>query len=123
MMGRPWTRATCPRLGFSPYRPQWLAGIRIDPPPSVASAPEPIPAATAAAAPPLDDPVVNSGRQGFRVVPKSGVLTTPRPLLNSETAVLPRITAPAFRNRATGVSSSWGIKLRKSSVPHMQGKL
>ena len=36
------------RVGFSPTRPLWLAGIRIEPPPSLAWATGTIPAATAA---------------------------------------------------------------------------
>ena len=94
----------------------------MEPPPSVARAAAPIPVETAAAAPPLDDPVVSSGRHGFRVVPKSGVLTIPRPLENSDTFVLPRITAPASRRRATGASSRSGTKSRKTRVPHEQGR-
>src|SRR5688500_20386192 len=93
-------------LGLSPKRPQCDAGMRIDPPPSVASARAPRPVATAAAAPPLDEPVVKSGRQGLRVVPNNGVLTMPLPLENSDTVVLPRMTTPAWRRRATGVSST-----------------
>src|SRR5210317_2125734 len=46
------------RLGFMPNRPQHEAGIRIEPPPSVALAKGKIPAATAAAEPPDDPPVV-----------------------------------------------------------------
>ena len=49
--------AVKPRLGFSPNKPQQAAGIRIDPPPSVACATGTMPAATAAAAPPLEPPV------------------------------------------------------------------
>jgi len=37
-------------------RPQWEAGIRIEPPPSVPWASGRMPAATAAAEPPLDPP-------------------------------------------------------------------
>ena len=51
----PWlTRA---RVGFSPTRPHALAGMRIEPPPSLACATGTRPAATAAADPPLDPPV------------------------------------------------------------------
>jgi hypothetical protein len=42
---------------FSPNSPHSLAGIRIDPPPSVAWATGTSPAATAAAEPPLEPPV------------------------------------------------------------------
>ena len=46
-----------PRLGLRPNSPQQLAGIRIEPPPSEAWATGTMPAATAAAAPPLEPPV------------------------------------------------------------------
>ena len=45
-----------PRVGFSPTRPHWLAGLRMDPPPSLAWATGTMPDATAAAAPPEDPP-------------------------------------------------------------------
>ena len=50
-----------PRDGFSPTSPQQLAGMRIDPPPSLAWATATIPLATAAADPPLDPPGVRVG--------------------------------------------------------------
>ncbi len=62
---------TRPRDGFSPKRPQHDAGIRIDPPPSVACAIGTRPAETAAAAPPLDPPGVRSVSHGLRVAPLS----------------------------------------------------
>ena len=43
-----------PRLGLSPTRPQHDAGMRIDPPPSLAWASGTMPLATAAAEPPLE---------------------------------------------------------------------
>ena len=48
------------RVGFRPTRPQHDAGMRIEPPPSVACAAGMTPAATAAPAPPLDPPEVFS---------------------------------------------------------------
>ena len=59
-----------PREGFSPNRPQQAAGIRIDPPPSLPAAIGTIPAATAAAAPPLEPPGVRLKSQGLLVRPK-----------------------------------------------------
>src|SRR5207244_12863900 len=47
---------TRPRDGLSPKRPHCAAGIRIEPPPSVACATGRTPAETAAAAPPEDPP-------------------------------------------------------------------
>ena len=46
------------RVGLSPKRPQQEAGIRIEPPPSVACAIGTMPAATAAAEPPLEPPAL-----------------------------------------------------------------
>src|SRR5699024_2899773 len=45
-----------PRVGFKPNNPEKEAGIRIDPPPSLAPATGTTPEAIAAAAPPLDPP-------------------------------------------------------------------
>jgi len=56
-------------VGFSPNRPQHDAGMRIEPPASLACAIGTIRAATAAAEPPEDPPVVYSGAQGFIVRP------------------------------------------------------
>src|SRR5215831_19106394 len=58
-----------PRDGFRPTSPHSLAGMRIEPPPSLACAAATIPAATAAADPPLDPPVERAGSHGFRVGP------------------------------------------------------
>ena len=55
-----------PRLGFSPTRPQAEAGIRIEPPPSEAWAIGTTPAATAAAAPPLEPPALRRRSHGVR---------------------------------------------------------
>src|SRR5205807_6464177 len=61
---------TRPRWVFNPTRPLQEAGIRIEPPPSVADATLARPAATAAPEPPLDPPGVSSGLHGLRVTPK-----------------------------------------------------
>ncbi len=55
-----------PRVGLIPNRPQTLAGIRIDPPPSLPCAAGASPAATAAAAPPLEPPADLARSQGVR---------------------------------------------------------
>src|SRR5208282_762752 len=60
---------TRPREGFRPTRPQWLAGIRIEPPPSLACATGTIPDATAAAEPPLEPPGERVRSQGLCVAP------------------------------------------------------
>src|SRR5919107_3264576 len=60
----PWlTRA---RVGFSPTSPHSLAGMRIEPPPSLACATGTRPAATAAAEPPDEPPVEWAGFHGLR---------------------------------------------------------
>ena len=55
-----------PRLGLIPNSPHTLAGIRIDPPPSLPCAAGASPAATAAAAPPLDPPADRLRSHGVR---------------------------------------------------------
>src|SRR2546425_11603587 len=53
---RPGPHEMRPREGFKPTSPHSLAGIRIDPPPSLACAAGASPPATAAAEPPLEPP-------------------------------------------------------------------
>ncbi len=57
---------TRPRDGLSPTRPHALAGMRMDPPPSLPWAAGARPAATAAAAPPLDPPADRARSHGVR---------------------------------------------------------
>src|SRR5579863_9790925 len=57
------------RVGFNPKRPQAEAGMRIEPPPSVACAMGSMPDATAAAAPPLEPPALRAVFHGLRVGP------------------------------------------------------
>src|SRR5215212_7838286 len=82
----PWL--TLPRVGLSPTSPHSLAGMRIEPPPSLACATGTMPLATAAADPPEEPPVEWPGFHGFRaggklfgsvvtVVPNSGTLVRP----------------------------------------------
>ncbi len=59
------------RDGFSPTRPLQDAGMRTEPPPSVACAIGTMPAATAAPAPPLDPPALRAGSHGLRTGPNS----------------------------------------------------
>src|SRR6266511_2020335 len=90
----PWL--TRPRVGLSPTSPHSLAGIRIDPPPSLACATGTMPLATAAADPPDDPPVEWSGFHGLRAGGKlfASVVTV---VPNSGTFVRPRGTKPAAR--------------------------
>src|SRR6478672_9176491 len=58
-----------PRLGFNPTSPQKDAGLRIEPPPSPPWTMGTIPAAHAAAPPPVEPAVDRVGSQGLRVMP------------------------------------------------------
>ena len=93
-----------PRAGFSPTSPQQAAGIRIEPPPSLPCAIGTIPAATAAAEPPLEPPGVRSRFHGLWVAPnRRGSVVGRIPI--SGIVVLPTITNPAARSRATANES------------------
>ena len=91
--------------------------MRTEPPASVPIAALPIPAASAAADPPLDPPGVFEKSQGLRVMPLSGQSVTPfQP--NSGMVVLPMTIAPASRARATeGESSLSGVSGSDSLEP------
>jgi len=72
-LARPDCEGTRPRDGLRPTRPVAAAGMRIDPPPSLPGATGRRPAATAAAAPPLEPPAPSPVDQGLRVTgPASG---------------------------------------------------
>ena len=78
------------------------------PPPSEALANGTIPAATAAAAPPLDPPGVRSSAHGLRVGPQaSGCVVGRLPI--SGVFVRPAMTSPAALNLATRVVSAVSI--------------
>jgi hypothetical protein len=83
---------------LSPTSPQQEAGIRIEPPPSLAWATGTMPAATAAPEPPEEPPGVRLVSQGLRVGPnRRGSVTGTMP--NSGEAVRPTKTNPASRRR------------------------
>ena len=82
------------RVGLSPNRPQHAAGTRIEPPASLPCAIGTMPAATAAAAPPLDPPAVRPVSQGLRVGPKRRGSVV-GPTASSGVLVLPMNTSPA----------------------------
>ena len=89
-----------PQLGFSPTSPQQAAGRRIEQPVSVARPRSQRPAASAAALPPDEPPVVLPGCAGFCTVPYQGFwLVTPQ--ANSCRFALPTMTAPAATRRST----------------------
>src|SRR4029077_5409341 len=83
-----------PRETLSPTRPQADAGIRIEPPPSVACAIGTMPAATAAAEPPDDPPGECSRFHGLCAGPYSLHSVVGR-MPNSGTLVLPSGINPA----------------------------
>ena len=77
-----------------------------------------IPAASAAAAPPLEPPAERLGSRGLRVVPKTR-LKVWEPAANSGTLVRPISTAPARRIRSTTRSSRSGTWSAKSGEPYV----
>ena len=94
------SRAMMPLVGLSPYRPVKAAGMRAEPPPSEAVASGVMPAAMAAAEPPLEPPGDHSAAHGFTVSPYKRFAVNPSKQ-NSGTLVLPMGMAPAARNRTT----------------------
>ena len=89
--------------------------MRIEPAPSVPSAALASPAATAVAEPPLEPPDVRCGSHGLRVTPNVGDSVN-GVAISSGTWVLPMITAPAARSRAT-TSESAGCGCGSASQP------
>src|SRR3954468_23582756 len=86
-------KETRPRDGFIPNRPQHAAGMRIEPPPSLACAAGTMPAATAEDAPPDEPPGVRPRSHGLRAAPSRSLsVTGHRP--NSGVLVLPKISSP-----------------------------
>ena len=62
------SHGTSPAVGWTPTRPEYAAGRRVEPPPSEPSATGTNPAATAAALPALEIPGVREGSHGLRAV-------------------------------------------------------
>ena len=92
--------------------------MRIDPAPSVPWASTPMPATTAAAAPPLEPPGVRPCRQGLWVGPTTRLPESPfQPI--SGVFVLPSNTMPASRRRSTRGASKSGIQSAVSSDPRV----
>src|ERR1700759_4851594 len=90
------------RVGFMPNRPQADAGMRMEPPPSLACATGSTRAATAADAPPDEPPEECARFQGFFVGPcKRGSVVGNSPI--SGLALLPKIVSPASRQRCANV--------------------
>jgi hypothetical protein len=90
-----------------PKSPLHEAGIRTEPPPSEPCAIPTRPAATAAAAPPLEPPAFRPRSQGVRHGPFSGESVN-AVVPNSGVLVLPITTKPAARVLATWARSKSG---------------
>ena len=101
---------------FRPTTPLQAAGIRVEPPPSVAMPIGASPVATATAAPPLDPPLVRSGCHALRVRPNKGA-SVRHFAPNSDVVVLPMRMAPCCRRRAMAAASSVGTLSANSSEP------
>ena len=98
---------TRPTVGRSPITPQNAAGILREPARSEPDANGNIPDARPAAPPPVDPPADKFVSQGLSVAPKTSLKVLP-PVANSGLLVLPIMTAPAFFNRDTIISSLFG---------------
>src|SRR5690625_5290256 len=108
---------TNPKVGLKPNVPVKLAGIRIEPPASLARCMSPRLRWAATPAPPEDPPGVSERSQGLRVIPCKGESVTAfQP--NSELVVLPIMIAPASRRwPGTGASISQGPSGREAREP------
>src|SRR3978361_575187 len=93
-----------PRLVLRPTRPLQAAGIRTEPPPSLAPAVVTVAAAAPAPDPPDEAPGVWAVFQGLRAAPHSSGSVTPF-APNSGVLVLPKMTRPASRKRC--VTRAW----------------
>src|SRR6266478_2478496 len=90
--------STCPQEKPAQPSPRSEAGIRIEPPPSLACATGRIRAATTAPAPPDEPPEECARFQGLRVGPcRRGSVVGIRP--NSGLALFPKIATPVARKR------------------------
>src|SRR2546428_11106927 len=98
-----------PRDGFNPTTPQHEAGIRIDPPPSPPWARPQSPAATAAAAPPLEPPAVRLLSTGLRAGGNIGPSVTGR-VPHSHAIVFSWLTAPSPFKRPSANTATPGLE-------------
>lgn len=107
--GRP--RPYAQKVGFRPTRPVWLAGNRVEPPPSLLVHSGTMAAAYAAAAPPEEPPGDFWGFQGLRVTPKTRLDVT-AVCANSGVLVFPTGIAPAAQAPHHGRVRRLGFVLR-----------
>ena len=96
--------------------------MRIEPAPSVACAIGTIPAATAAAAPPLEPPVLWARFHGLRVGPPYRTASVDGLIAISGVVVRPKITSPLRRWRATTSLSTSLVWPAKNREPQLIGK-
>jgi hypothetical protein len=111
---------TRPWVGLCPTVPQNAAGILIEPARSPPSARSTSPAATRAALPLEEPPVVLARFQGLSTGPVSAVWLPPSKHSSSHTA-LPAIVAPAASSRVTTVASRRGTKPSSVAEPFIIG--
>src|SRR5262252_2123337 len=101
---------------LSPNAPVKLAGMRIDPPPSLPVTSGRTHAASTDAEPPLDPPGVRVRSQGERVTPYTRFFVNAG-APNSGAFVLPTTIAPAARSRATWKPSAAATRSLKRREP------
>ena len=105
-----------PGVVFNPKTPQNAAGIRIDPPVSLATASGTIPAATAAAEPPLEPPGIRPRCHGLLVEPRVACwVVMPQP--NSWARVVADNHSPARRSDATTAASAGARRSARTFDP------
>jgi len=93
-------------VGRMPYRPQWLAGARTEPPVSLPSAKSARPVETADADPDDDPPVMRQGAAPFTGAPKCALLPRAENA-SSSVMVLPTKRAPASSSAET--TAAWRV--------------
>ncbi len=98
--GKTPSMAIAPHCGLRPTTSQQAAGSRIEPPVSLPSPSSQSPAASAAAFPLEDPPVVRPGRAGLETVPYHGFWPI-TDHANSGRLAFPITTAPAATSRST----------------------
>src|SRR5471030_1978640 len=101
-----------------PTTPLAAAGMRVEPPPSVATARGARPLATAQAAPPLDPAHERCALHALRVLPYSGASVNAL-WPYSGVVVLPTRIAPAAFRRAIAAASAFGTFSAKMRDPYV----
>src|SRR6185312_1615091 len=118
-------RLTSPTVGFKPTMPLSDAGQVTEPSVSVPTAMRTIPAATAAPLPLELPQALRSSAHGFWVCPPTALHPemdrVERMFAHSLRFVLPRMIAPAARNRATSGASRLVTLLASARLPAVVG--